>query len=182
LLDDFQNNHELNENFRAYYHRKEADYFYQNLKHYSDATTLIESDFIDWGNENQYEKAIGIGECAGVAIDLVQTLLFDAEEHLEKAIVNYDNQHWSNSIYYAYAAQIRAAKALLTTAQAKINSHQSIISSFDTHFSDYTSIFGASFADTVQAINEHSPDQEFAEKYLAQAKQVYSWIKSKSHA
>ena len=182
LLDDFKNQHHKNETFRTYYQRQGSDYFYQNLKHLSDASNLIPSDFIDWGNESQYEKAIGIGECAGVAIDLVQTLLFDAEEHLEKAITNYDSKKWSNSIYYAYAAQIRAAKALLTTVQAKINSHQSIIEAFDTHFYDFKSAHDESFEVAVQAMNQQSPSQDFAETYLAQAKQVLIWIKSKSNA
>ena len=182
LLNDFQEHLLENETFRTYYQRKGSDYFYQHLKHLSDATHLNPSDFIDWGNEDQYQKAIGIGECAGVAIDLVQTLLFDAEEHLEKAITNFDFQLWSNSIYYAYAAQIRAAKALLTTVQAKINSHQSIIEAFDTHFSDFKTAYGQSFEMAVQAINQQSPNKAFAETYLAQAKQVLIWIKSKSNA
>ena len=38
-------------------------------------TNLVDSDFIDWGNEEKYEKAVGIGECAGVVIDLIATLL-----------------------------------------------------------------------------------------------------------
>jgi sulfite reductase (ferredoxin) len=28
---------------------------------------------IDWGNADNYVKAVGIGECAGVVIDLVAT-------------------------------------------------------------------------------------------------------------
>ena len=35
---------------------------------------LNQEDFIDWGEEEKYLKQIGIGECAGVVIDLIATL------------------------------------------------------------------------------------------------------------
>ena len=41
---------------------------------------LTQEDFIDWGNDEKYEKAIGVGECAGVVIDLISTLFFESEE------------------------------------------------------------------------------------------------------
>ena len=84
LLEDFEANAEKTESFLVYYLRKEEAYFYQNLKGYADITNLTEQDFVDWGNTEVYEKAIGVGECAGVTIDLVQTLLYDAEEQLGK--------------------------------------------------------------------------------------------------
>ncbi len=80
ILTDFEQNKTLSEDFFGYYDRKTKDYFYQSLKHYSETDQLSPKDFVDWGNEVKYEKAIGIGECAGVTIDLVQTLIFEAEE------------------------------------------------------------------------------------------------------
>jgi hypothetical protein len=35
--------------------------------------------FVDWGNADNYVKAVGVGECAGVVIDLVATLLLEAK-------------------------------------------------------------------------------------------------------
>jgi hypothetical protein len=35
-----------------------------------DITNLVDADFIDWGNADNYVKAVGVGECAGV-IDLL---------------------------------------------------------------------------------------------------------------
>jgi sulfite reductase (ferredoxin) len=40
----------------------------------ADTTNLVDADFIDWGNADNYVKAVGV-ECAGVVIDLVATLL-----------------------------------------------------------------------------------------------------------
>ncbi|MCH1453924.1 MAG: nitrite/sulfite reductase, partial [Flavobacteriaceae bacterium] len=82
ILDDFESHRRNNEDFFTYYDRKTKDYYYQNLKHYSDVDQLTADDFIDWGVKEKYEKAIGIGECAGVTIDLVETLLYDAQEAL----------------------------------------------------------------------------------------------------
>ena len=49
----------------------------------SDTDDLVEGDFIDWGNTDKYVQEIGVGECAGVVIDLVQTLLLEAKEKLD---------------------------------------------------------------------------------------------------
>lgn len=38
---------------------------------------FMEVDFIDWGNEEKYVWVIGVGECAGVMVDLVVMLLIE---------------------------------------------------------------------------------------------------------
>lgn len=177
LLEDFDAHAQKEESFLDYYLRKETDYFYQNLKGYADVTNLEDLDFIDWGTDGVYEKAIGVGECAGVTIDLVQTLLYDAEEHLEKAKEALDKQVWGNSIYYSYAGRIRAAKALLTTRSAKINSHHSIIDAFETHFPSYSSIGEDTFGSITRLLNTTSPSEAFAHQYYNEALHVLNWIK-----
>ncbi len=177
LLEDFEANAEKAEPFLAYYLRKEADYFYQNLKGYADITNLTDEDFVDWGNTKVYEKAIGVGECAGVTIDLVQTLLYDAEEQLEKGKDALAISAWANSIYFSYAGRIRAAKALLTTRAAKINSHHSIIDAFETHFPTYQSLNAEPFGEVTRLLNTTSSSEDFAKKYYAEAAHVLDWIK-----
>ena len=177
LLDDFSSNAQNGEPFLAYYLRKEADYFYQNLKGYADITTLTAEDFVDWGNDKVYKKAIGVGECAGVTIDLVQTLLFDAEEYIDNAKTALERKEWANSIYYSYSGRIRAAKALLTTRSAKINSHHSIIDAFETHFPSYHSKENNSFSEITRLLNTTSPSKAFATKYFEEALHVLDWIK-----
>jgi len=178
ILDDFKTNHTENEDFNTYYDRKSTDYFFQNLKLYSDITQLQPIDFIDWGNEAQYEKAIGVGECAGVMIDLIQTLLVEADELLECAILAFENQRWSDSIYHAFSGQIRAAKAILTTKNAATNSHESIIQSFDTHFPDYLNEKGITFLQNIDKVNKEEPSENFASTYLTIAKESIQWIKN----
>lgn len=182
ILDDFEKNVLPEESFLTYYQRKKTDYFYQNLKEYAEVSSLTPSDFVDWGASTVYEKAIGVGECAGVTIDLVQTLLFDAEEHLEKAKESLNNKEWANSIYYSYATRIRAAKALLTTRAAKINSHHSIIDAFETHFPTYQSLGGNTFGKTTRLLNTTSPSELFAKEYYEEALHALNWIKNVRNA
>ena len=166
----------------AYYQRVGSDYFYQNLKHYSEVDKLQPEDFIDWGNEQLYEKAIGVGECAGVTIDLVQTLLFDAEEFLENAKSALSDGQVSNAVYFGYSALIRGAKAILTTVQARINSHHSIIVAFGEHFPSCETDLGLSFYDAVKAIENNDNTNAFAKDYIANAKAILNWIKNEADA
>lgn len=177
LIEDYNTQAAEKESFLRYYLRKETGYFYQNLKKYADTANLTDDDLIDWGTTETYKKAIGVGECAGVTIDLVQTLLFDAAEQLEKAADALSTSAWANSIYYSYAARIRAAKALLTTRAAKINTHHSIIDAFDTHFPNYRSLKNESFGTVTRLLNSTSPSEAFANDYYAEAKHVMDWIK-----
>ena len=177
LLDDFAKNSIENETFNAYYDRLGKDYFYQNLKHYAETDQLTAHDLIDWGNQEKYEKAIGVGECAGVSIDLVQTLIFDAEESLEAATTAGAQQKWANSIYHAYAAQLRAAKALLTTVNAKINTQKSILEAFDQHFPSFAQAFAYHFENAVLEMDKEPPTQAFSHTYLENAATHIQWIK-----
>ena len=183
LLIDFENHYRrAGESFMAYFQRVGSDYFYQNLKHFSEVDNLHPEDFIDWGNEQLYEKAIGVGECAGVTIDLVQTLLFDAEEFLENAESALADGQVSNAVYFGYSTLIRGAKAILTTVQARINSHHSIIVAFGEHFPSCETDLGLSFRDAVKAIENNDKTNAFAKEYVANAKAILNWIKNKADA
>lgn len=182
ILDDYSNNAAQDELYNDYYDRKGTDYFYQNLKEFTLTDQLVADDFIDWGAKEQYEKAIGIGECAGVTIDLVQTLLFDAQESLDLATETIENSKWADSIYHSYAAQIRAAKALLTAENALINTHDSIIESLDSCFPKFKTAFQFTFKDLIGLIKNNKPTELFAKAYRDQAQLVFTWIKEQTDA
>jgi sulfite reductase (ferredoxin) len=40
--------------------------FLRILKTIADTTNLVDADFIDWGNADNYVKAVGVGECAAL--------------------------------------------------------------------------------------------------------------------
>jgi len=117
ILNDYEANVAVNESFISYYNRQGERYFYNLLKPLADTTNLKQSDFIDWGSEQAYEKAVGIGECAGVAIDLIATLLLESEEKLENASESLKLNQFSDSIYDAYSSIVNTAKALLTSEE-----------------------------------------------------------------
>ena len=81
LINDYLEGRSEAELFNEYYDRQGNKYFYDLLKPLADITQLNPLDYIDWGQEEQFKTAIGVGECAGVVIDLVATLIFDAEEN-----------------------------------------------------------------------------------------------------
>lgn len=176
ILNDFKYNKYLNETFNNYYDRKGEFYFYQNLKCYSDIKNLIATDFIDWGAETKYKKSIGIGECAGVIVDLVQILFFESDEKLELSKQCIDNQKFSDSIYHSYSAQLQAAKALLISKDVLCNSQANIIEMFDNVIPNFFKN-NQSFSQLIYKINKNKPEVNFANEYYKQAIEFVKYVK-----
>ena len=169
ILNDFDSNAN-GEKFLNYYDAKGEKYFYEILKPFADVTNLTEADFVDWGNADNYVKAVGVGECAGVVIDLVATLLFEAKEKLFLAQESFDEKKWSDAIYHAYAGFVNGAKALLLAENQKTNHHAGIVDLFDTVFIENNKIeLNSTFKDLVYQINKNEPSEAFAKDYIAQA-------------
>ena len=168
ILNDFEANAN-GESFLNYYDAKGETYFFELLKPLSDVTNLTEADFVDWGNADNYVKAIGVGECAGVVIDLVATLLFEAKDKLTFSHEALQEGKWSDSIYLTYAGFVNGAKALLLAEGQKTNTHAGIIDLFDTVFVETNKIeLGSSFKDLVYQINKKEPSEAFAKAYIEQ--------------
>lgn len=169
ILNDF----EANANglsFLDYYDAKGEKYFYEFLKPLADVTNLTDEDFIDWGNADNYVKAVGVGECAGVVIDLVATLLLEAKDKLTFAQEAFEDKKWADSIYLAYAGFVNGAKALLLAENQKTNHHAGIINLFDTVFVETNKIvLDTNFKDLVYQINQNEPSEVFAQKYIQEA-------------
>ena len=178
ILKDFEANKTNSEDFFEYYDRKTKDYFYQNLKHYSEIDQLTPEDFVDWGNEKKYEKAIGIGECAGVTIDLIQTLIFEAEEACGWALNSLSENRLNDAVYHAYNARIRAAKALLTANEQKTNSHNTIIDGFDVQFPHFKESNGITFKEGIKTFTQKSPDTAFAKNFIQETQPFIAWVKN----
>jgi sulfite reductase (ferredoxin) len=171
LLDDYKANAAETEVYSQYVIRQGDKYFYELLKPHADQTTLTSEDYIDWGQEEKFATAIGVGECAGVMIDLVATLILEAEEKLDLSQECLDNKAWADGIYHAYAAFVHTAKALLLQQGVQCNTQHGILNDFDKHFTQkgiYTE--GGSFKETVLEINKTEPSESFANSYLQQAK------------
>jgi len=170
LLIDFEKYAVEGEYFNTYYDKKGKDYFYQLLKPHADNTTLVADDYIDWGHSEQFKTEIGVGECAGVLIDLVATLIFEAEEKLDWAKSSFDDELFADSIYHSYAAIISAAKALLLDKSVPTNTHHGIINDFDKQYVDSNEIkVSSTFKEFVLQINQNEPSKQFAKTYLGEA-------------
>mgnify|MGYP003631287607 FL=1 len=169
ILDDYKEN-AGDLDFLSYYDEKGQRYFYDFLKSFSDTDNLVPSDFIDWGNDEKYIQEVGVGECAGVVIDLVQTLLLEAKDKLGSAIESFEEKRWADSIYHTYASLVNGAKAILLSENVKTNTQANIIAEFDETFKDNSTLSVAgSFADLVYQIQINEPSKEFAESYLSDA-------------
>ncbi|MEP1490295.1 MAG: HEPN domain-containing protein [Algibacter sp.] len=178
ILNDFEANAN-GKQFVEYYKEKGEKYFYDFLNDLQDVTNLTQEDFIDWGEEEKYVKEIGIGECAGVVIDLIATLFFESEEKIENAKESFDDGVYSSAIYYAYTSLVNSAKALLLAENKKTNTHAGIITQFDEFFIEGGKIdLGTSFSDLIYQINKNAPTKDFAVNYIDSANKFLAAVRT----
>lgn len=176
LIEDYQENQTEGEYFNNYYRRKleqEKMYFFSLLKPFTVLPDEIPNDFlVDWGTNEDYVKAVGVGECAGVVLDLVGTLIAEAEEKFAKSDLTLSNGNWQDSIYHSYNTFVVGAKALLTGEGVQCNTHIALLSDFDEHFvsKGLIDLGAASFVEHAQQLNVNEPSLEFAQKFNADAK------------
>ncbi|MFK8058645.1 MAG: HEPN domain-containing protein, partial [Polaribacter sp.] len=177
IFDDFEENAK-GKQFVEYYKEKGEKYFYNLLNDLQDVTNLTQADFIDWGEEDKYVKEIGIGECAGVVIDLITTLFLESDEKIDNAIESYQNGIYSGAIYYAYQSIVNSAKASLLAENKKTNTHATIVSQFDEFFITSKKIdLGSSFADLIYQIKKYAPTKEFTQKYINEARKFLQKVR-----
>jgi len=178
VLNDYKT-HAGVESFLDYSHQRGDRYYYELLKPLASLETLQAEDYIDWGQQEKYSTAIGVGECAGVMIDLVATLILEAEEKITASEESFSEAKWADGIYNAYSAQVHTAKALLLRQGVQCNTQHGILKDFDAHFTEkglYT--LNESFKTAVMRMNDVSPSREFAAEYLEEAKEFIEFAKA----
>ncbi|MDB4094487.1 HEPN domain-containing protein, partial [Flavobacteriaceae bacterium] len=177
ILDDFEQNSEQ-DTFYEYYTVQGEKYFYDLLKNLSDSTNLSADEYIDWGSKQAYVKAIGIGECAGVVIDLIATLFLESDEKIMNARSDYESKAYNNAIYFAYSSMVNSAKALLLSKNHSTNTQASIINQFDEVFVSTNSIsLGSTFSELIYQINTNAPTELFAKNYINTANEFLTTVK-----
>lgn len=175
ILNDFAENSLEGECYNKYYRRQTAAekmYFFNMLKPYTVFTEIPDDFLIDWGTNEEYVKAVGVGECAGVVLDLVGTLILDAKEKFAKAEKSMADGDWASAIYHSYNTFVVGAKAILTGEGVACNTQAVILQDFDTHLVEkgYIEFGGKSFEEVVTQLDVTEPSQEFVNSYYAQAK------------
>lgn len=166
LLADYEDNGLENEYFNDYFQRQGKRYFYDLLKSLAAVESLKQTDFFDWGQDHQYQQSIGVGECAGVTLDVVGTIINDARDHLELAEEGLEFGIYADSIYNSYKTFVIGAKALLLANDVRCNTHKGILNDFQTHFVENGAFqFPTDFSTYVLQMNEEAPSAPHAEKY-----------------
>jgi sulfite reductase (ferredoxin) len=180
LLDDFNANSIDGEYFNSYYQRKGKSYFYQLLRPLADLSTITEEDFRDYDHDEAFKTEIGVGECAGVMLDLVSTTLIEAKEKLALSQELLAAGIWADAIYQGYNTMITGAKALLLGEGISTNTQHGIMKDFDEHFGEYfcPSDSNDGFRQIVLTINKNEPSEDFARYYVANAKEFLDYIRS----
>ncbi len=174
LLNDYENGGEEGEYFKQYFDRRGKIYFYDLLKELADTTSLSENDFVDWGAEQQFQRSIGVGECAGVLLDVVDSVFADARDKLDLSKYAIQDGAYADAVYHAYASMIHSAKGILLSLDIKCNSHQQIIQSFEDHVLAADLIeLEASFSERIMEIKERVAGRDFSEAYLHFAREFY---------
>ncbi len=177
LLSDYENNSAETEYFNDYFQRQGKMYFYQLLKPLADPSTLDEDGFQDWGKQISFTPEIGVGECAGVVLDLVSTIVSDSKEKLAWGREALVEARWAGAIYHAYSAFVIGAKALLLNEDVQCNTHKGIIDEFQRRFVEGGRLSGiGNFGDLVLQINKFEPSEAFAVNYLDQASEFVSAV------
>lgn len=135
-------------------------------------------EYIDWGSKLPYVKAIGIGECAGVVIDLIATLFLESDEKIMNARSDYESKAYNNAIYFAYSSMVNSAKALLLSKNHSTNTQASIIKQFDEVFVSTNLIsLGSTFPELIYQINSNAPTELFAKNYINTANEFLTTVK-----
>ncbi|MDO7173025.1 HEPN domain-containing protein [Mariniflexile sp. AS56] len=178
ILNDYEANAD-GKKFVEYYKVTGDRYFYDLLNDLQDVSNLTQEDFIDWGTEEKYEKEIGIGECAGVVIDLIATLFLESEEKIENAQKSFDEKVYSSAIYHAYSSLVNTSKAMLLAENKNTNTHAGIVSQFDELFVESGKLnLGTSFSDLIYQINKNAPTEAFAAEYINSANQFLEKVRA----
>ncbi len=175
LFDDYEAAAQAGEYYNDYVQRQGKKHFYDLLKDLGDTGSLTAEDYHDWGQDQAYRQEIGVGECAGVSLDVVGTILNDAHLKIAAARESAAATAWADACYHAYSAFVVGAKALLLAADVKCNTQLGIIRDFAVHYPDFNPP-EQPFEALVLSINQTAADELFANNYLAAAEKFVSSI------
>ncbi|NRA49833.1 MAG: HEPN domain-containing protein, partial [Phaeodactylibacter sp.] len=172
LLGDFDTNATPGQRFNQYFLSKGKRYFYDLLKPLASTDNLIAEDYFDWGQNENYRQSIGVGECAGVTLDVIGTILGESQIKFELAEEAIAAEAYADGIYHAYTSMVVGAKALLLAKDVNCNTHRKILKDFQDNYivtNDFPAIT-EDFESFVLEMKTQEPTAEFAAAYLKNAK------------
>lgn len=162
--------------FNEFYNSKGNHYFYDMLK--SLANQPIEEDeYLDWDQKEKFAMNIGVGECAGVTIDLAQTIQYEVDEKIELAKETLLLDRYADSVYHTYNVFVHTAKLLLLHKGKSYNSQQSVIDAANELLIAENISLSKPFKEVVLDIKIELARKEFAKQYLNDALKFYQLVK-----
>lgn len=179
LLTGFEAEAQDGEYFNDYFQRLGKMHFYHQLKPLADLDTLDQTEYIDWGKEEKFIPEIGVGECASVMLDVIGTIIDEAQERLEWAEEGLKEEAYADAIYNSYSAFVIGAKALLLSEDVKCNTQIGILESFGEQFGTEAPFsFSKGFKAYVLRMQEHEPTAEFAREYFSQSTEFLRTVRN----
>jgi len=118
------------------------------------------SFYSDWGDPREYTiEDMGVGECAGEVVPIVEMTLAGAEREIFEAQVLIDEHKSQEAVRRAYSAMLEAARALAREKNPNLGSDpDEIVSEFRKHFCDtqlfYDPFAGPKFAQYLFRVHE----------------------------
>ena len=107
----------------------------------------------------QYQRSIGIGECAGEVVDQAEFLLEDADRIHFESTLDLDHGRYEHAEAKAFEACKKAADALLFTKGLWLSDRYDTVAEFRRHFHD-TGVFYKPFADNFLRTAEEGPSDD----------------------
>jgi sulfite reductase (ferredoxin) len=177
LLDDFHEHQQEGEYFESYFRRQGKQYFIGLLRPLADLSSLAPGDFVDWGHEKPFALKTEVGECAGVIIDLVATLLEETDGKLRWAVEALAERRFADAVYHGYNVFVNGAKALLLKKEIIANTQIGVLKDFETHFGAGGGFqYPGGFREFVLRINKSDPAEEFARAYVQDAERFFAAV------
>ncbi len=181
ILNHFLENRKKGEAFNAYYQRFGKAFFYGLLKPLSEVDAQDSLLFVDFEREELFKTEIGVGECAGVKIDLVATLITEAGEKIEAAKNALNSGRYADSLYHSYSSVVQLAKARLLSIEKQPSTQEKIIRAFEEHFNPEAFGEKESFSKGVLAISSETPGYQFAQNYLESTLRLFEKFGSQNN-
>ena len=179
VLKEYETCSEEGEYFNDFYQRLGKMHFYHLLKPLADVTSLEQADYMDWGKTENFVPEIGVGECASVMLDVVGTVIEEAQERLDWSKEGLNQQLWADAIYNSYNCFVIGAKALLLSEDVKCNTQIGIVKSFDEHFQSQDPFRSSrSFEEQVLRLKKTEPGKEFALRFFEEATEFLSKVRA----
>lgn len=154
--------------FNEYYNNKGNKYFYDLLKGLANEP-IIENEYLDWGHKEKFAMNIGVGECAGVTVDLSKVIQYEIDEKIELAKESIERKQYADAIYHAYNIFIHTAKQLLLTNNLTYNSQHSVVEQAAQFIVEKNIELDLPVEELVYQLKKEKPSNGFANKYFNQA-------------